>query len=127
MTQFRRIMVPFDHLQVLESTLGPACALASALSAEVLLVRVMAKETEASPVDEERLFSELRGLCSQMQERSFTVSLELLPGPPEENLLTYAENEDVDLIIVSNRRALGLPALAPPPAPQAKQAVLLVN
>jgi nucleotide-binding universal stress UspA family protein len=127
MAHFRRIMVPFDHLQVLETTLAPACALAAAFSAEVLLVRVESKDAEARPLDEERLFSEFRGLCSQMQERSFAVYLEMLPGPPEESLLTFAENENVDLIVLSSERALGLPTVALPAPPPKKQAFLLIT
>lgn len=121
MSQFRKILVPFENPAMLEQALEPAFTLAAALSADLVLARVKPWHSrKRRKHDGERIYTELRGLLPRLQRRSTRVHLETLYGPMEKTVRRYADEEGIDLILLPNRGRLPLhqeplrdPAAAP--------------
>lgn len=95
-----RILVPYDHPYQLQVKLIEALPLAARLAADVVLLRVNLPECpETGAVDWEQLFSELKGLQSQMPPSNVRIVMETRPGPPEQAIFDYASENEVSLIL----------------------------
>jgi len=95
----QRILVPYEEPEQIQSMLAQVLPVAEQLAAELVLLRV---NLPASPftgcVDEGLLFSELKALQAQLPVATVPITLETNPGPVEQAVYQYAEQNGVDLI-----------------------------
>ena len=117
----RRILVPLDGSSLAEKALAPAFALAEALTAELLLLRVAAPahltvETDTMREQSEYLESHERAdadsylgrLMSDLPQTDVKVSARLVKGPTAEMIISSADKLQVDLIVMSSHGRSGI-------------------
>jgi nucleotide-binding universal stress UspA family protein len=109
---YERIMVPLDGSNAAERVLPYAEEMVSKFSSEIALVSV----AEPSPADSDHLF---RAYLQTIQEKVRTelrdwgakpgtpVNVEVLVGKPADEILTYAENKNVSLVVMASRGRSG--------------------
>ena len=94
------ILVPFDNLLQLQETFCRALELADQLTADVILLRVNLPDSTLSiQGNEEQLYRELKALQAQCASYTTDVRIETSQGPPEQAIIRYAAQNDVDLIL----------------------------
>ena len=100
------VLVPFRNPRELRHTLDPALEAARRLSAEaVVLLRVNLPHCpETKAIDNERLYSELRGLQTQVADRQMPIHLDAMPGPMESAIMRYAEENEVGIFKSAQRQ-----------------------
>jgi nucleotide-binding universal stress UspA family protein len=116
MTMLRRILVPLDGSALAEQALPLAAALAGKFESKLLLLRVL---DLALPVVETRFpeshwireaqqssFREAQGYldtCAEtLIDQGLPVQTSVHDGPPAEDILAVAANEQIDLIVISS-------------------------
>jgi len=104
---YQRIMVPLDGSSTAEMTIPYATEFASNFNSEIILFSVIEPGTN---VAESLFHSYLRvvhaKIQAEMQKRGIkdpVVRTEIVPGNPASEILRYADNKKVDLIIVAGR------------------------
>jgi hypothetical protein len=93
----KQILIPFLDVQMLHAVIEPTLAMAEDAATSVVFLRVWA---EAHLVDHEVLYSELRGLQSQVE--GARAHFEIEPIESAESLAHYARERQADLIILPN-------------------------
>ena len=115
MITLRRILVPIDFSPHSDQALKYAVALAEKFSAQLFLVHafqdVSIYQTEvvsgAPPIlpPVEQLTASARGemdrLVSERQLHRFNVHTEIVEGAPVEEIVDYAKEKDIDLIVLA--------------------------
>lgn len=115
---YKRIMLTLDRSGLAEQALPHAVAMAKAFKAELALVTVVPVATPDTALefgahvnwDEEVREDQeyLRGIIARVQEEGLRVASDLLRGDIAEEILRYAQDEDVDLIIMSTHGRSGM-------------------
>lgn len=114
MITLRRILVPVDFSQHSEQALKYAAALAEKFGAELFLIHVFQDltvyQTEvvsgAPPImpPVEQLTASIRGdMARLVQEKNlqrFATHTEIVEGAPVEEIVDYAKEKDIDLIVL---------------------------
>ncbi len=116
---FGRILVPLDGSPYSEAVLGPVTRMASGTRATVVLLRVgqapkdvIVEQGRVIPLDEQVswLETEFGRYLSEKAEKleSLGVKVETATayGSPEEEILRFAEEQDVDVIVVASHGKL---------------------
>ena len=104
---YKKILLPFDGLPLPDDAFLPACTVAEAMSAELILLRVAPSPPTptAAAADSEQLYSELKALQAQVADCAVPVTIATMPGAAEDAVVHYAGRHDVDLIVVIRREA----------------------
>lgn len=114
---FKHILVPLDGSILAERALGPAASIAEAMSAKLTLLRVVPQFAilaadpmlyeEMNRLGEEEAISYLR---SKADELGLQVPVHVTcdVGQPADSIIEFAEDHDVDLIMISSHGRSGL-------------------
>lgn len=115
---FEHILVPLDGSPLAERVLPHILALAKAFHSRVTLLRVVYKQHQANqhgmvnPIDWQMRKSEAEAYLKSTQERlsGMDLSTEICieEGKPAKQIIHYAKQEDVDLIVLSSHGESGL-------------------
>ncbi|MGD9147734.1 MAG: universal stress protein [Anaerolineae bacterium] len=116
---YQRILVPLDGSKLAEQALPHAAVHAGKFGAEVVLLKVLGPLAEPSmagrgPVlrAEEasaRLARDyLQGLAAGLREQGLSVQTETVEGKPYLEIVRFAEEKEIDLIVMSTRGHSGL-------------------
>ena len=106
---WEKILVPLDSSDLAELALPYAEELAAAFNSEVVLVYV-SEPAEDQYRHMHQLYMER--VAGQMRNRINKVSPLVLPGRPAEEIIGYAEKNDVSLIIITSHGRSGITAWA---------------
>jgi nucleotide-binding universal stress UspA family protein len=109
----RHILVPLDGSAVAECALPFAVALGTVLSARITLLRVLtAPRRHVDPVEWELVRAEAQGQLAQLDQQiragGLTSSVMVLEGQPAEQIIHFAQEHHVDLIVLSSHGEGGL-------------------
>ena len=119
---YRRIMVPLDGSELAECALPHMEAIARGCqTVDVILLRVVEPvnlpgDYIISQTDRERIEKKHRSvaedhleqLTSRLKDRGINVQSEVVAGKVAESIVTYAENNEVDLIIMATHGRSGI-------------------
>jgi len=106
---YDKILVPLDGSKLAEQVFPPVTEVAGAFGSEVVLVEVCEpEETEYGQACRLYINSEAEGLRKSLAGSAATVKTVVLEGKPAEQILGYAENNDVDLVFVSSHGRSGI-------------------
>ena len=116
---YKRILLPLDGSQNAEKAVEHATSLAKMYQAELVLMRVIEPLTgqpgisiaaiEASEEFSSQLAREyLEGIAATIRDAIPQVHVVIDLGLPHEQIIEFAENNSVDLIIISSRGQSGL-------------------
>jgi len=120
---FRNILVPLDGSLAAESALAPASELGQAFVAQVHLIRcVLAPPSadfassavnfhEACLHDEVEARDYLKEVEVRLRSRGVNVQSQVLPGAATEQIAQFAEQQRVDLIVVTSHGRSGFSRL----------------
>jgi nucleotide-binding universal stress UspA family protein len=108
----RKILVPLDGSPLAEQALTQAQRLASRLGAEMHLVRVVSSVSLASGTDPtglgytsaniyEAIIEEAETYIAQMKEKTAAAGAKAFVGVPAESLIGYAEDNAIDLVVMT--------------------------
>lgn len=98
-----RILVPLDGSPEAETALEAVLPLARAFSSEVILLTVM-----GSPDIPPRVYPSLLRTSEILWSRGFSASFDLRIGKPEEEILAFAREKQVDLVAMATHGRSGL-------------------
>jgi hypothetical protein len=71
------------------------------MAAEVILLRVRSTaEIVTALIEEESLYTELKGVQAQLQSRPVSVQIDTVVGSAAMTIIHYADQHDVDLIVL---------------------------
>jgi nucleotide-binding universal stress UspA family protein len=107
-----KILVPLDGSPLAEQALPRAQHLASKLGAEIHLVRVVSSVSLAGGADPtglgytsagiyEAIIEEAEAYIAQMREKTSATAAKAFVGVPAESLIGYAEENGVDLVVMT--------------------------
>lgn len=113
---FQQILIPLDGSPTAEYALAGAIGIAKAYHTEIELVHVLSTPsddaTQTDPVHWNMRKVEhenyLRRLTEKLSEHSLPAKFELLEGPVAERIVTYADAEASDLIVLSSHGYTGM-------------------
>lgn len=114
---FNKILLPLDGSELAEKALAPAVALAEAFSAEIVLLRVVVPlSIKLDPDLYQRVIDggqkEAKRYLSGIQLRwlfsTVSVKGETVVGKAADLILTYAQEDGIDLIVMSSHGRSGL-------------------
>jgi len=126
MFENRKILVPIDGSELAERALGPALALARAVNSNVYLLRVVAAgepmaesmrptgeqvEAALTATDlEEKGVAEayLQSVFSRFENTRLFFDVQTTSGDVADTIVTYADDNHVDLIVISSHGRSGL-------------------
>lgn len=119
--QFKKILVPLDGSPLAQQAVKPAVAVARAMSAELLLLRVVAparwmgdsieiahwsSESTARQRAEAEIY--LKGLRAELRDPQVPITVKTMSGPLVASIIDCAEDHEVDLIVMAGRRRSGI-------------------
>jgi nucleotide-binding universal stress UspA family protein len=116
---FEQILVPLDGSQLAECVLPHAVAMARAFQSRLLLLQaVECPQAEADPVrtvdplhwqvHKTEAQAYLDAIAVRLQETGLTVEEHLVEGEPAERIVQFAQDQNVDLILLSSHGFSGL-------------------
>jgi nucleotide-binding universal stress UspA family protein len=116
MTMYQKVLLPLDGSQLAEVALAYVKGIASRLGLEVLLLHVAGKgESESLPLHRayiehasEILSREMAEIQDKPRGRSATVKGEVVVGYAADEILRYAEEKEVDLIMMATHGRSGI-------------------
>ncbi|MDO8691116.1 MAG: universal stress protein [Dehalococcoidia bacterium] len=116
---FQKILVPLDGTPYSEAVLQPVTRMAAGTKATVVLLRVgeppkevIVEQGRVIPLDEQIGWSEaeferyLGEKAKQLRSQGVTVDTATAYGLPEEEIVRYAEEQNVDVIVVASHGKL---------------------
>ena len=115
---YRRILLPLDRSAISEQAVPHALAQARRFGAELILLRVLEPLTNVRglsdrDLEEMRAFTLQRAqeylddLVARSECEEITVRTATAEGRPHETILLYAEENDIDLIVICTRGRSG--------------------
>ena len=117
---FEYILLPLDGSSLAERVLPHAVALSKAFNSKLTLLRVINKEDEEdqnniiNPMTWQILKSEaeayLKSVQNHLAEIDIDSEIKILEGNPAQQIIDFARNEDVELIIMSSHGSSGVSA-----------------
>lgn len=120
-SDYNHILVTLDGSELAEQVIGSAMALATGFGSRITLLQVddqseadlnkgaAAAENDNRPISNEEPY--LDRLISQYAQSGVEMDALTVNGPVANNILSYADQNDVDLIAMSTRGRSGLPKL----------------
>ena len=116
---YKRILVPLDGSRLAEQALPHAAAHAAVFGAEIILLKVLGPLPEPSMSSPRAIRSAeaasaelaqeyLEGVAAGLQAEGHGVEAAIEEGRPYVQIIRYAEENDVDLIVMSTRGYSGL-------------------
>jgi nucleotide-binding universal stress UspA family protein len=116
---YQRILVPLDGSKLAEQALPHAAVHAEQVGAEVVLLKVLGPLPEPSmagrgPVlraeEASARLAEayLEGVAVGLREQGIPVQIETVEGKPYVKIIRFAEEKEIDLIVMSTRGHSGL-------------------
>lgn len=117
MFRYQKLLVPLDGSELAEQAVAPAVTLAKATAAEVIFLRVVPSflltiepnlYREAMAVNENEARAYLKSLRSQFSSAAVTIRTKTLSGPVSESIVSFAEENDIDLIVISSHGRSGV-------------------
>jgi nucleotide-binding universal stress UspA family protein len=116
---FEQILVPLDGSQLAECALPHAVAMARAFQSQLLLLQAVdCPQAEADPVrtvdplhwqvHKTEAKAYLDSIAMRLREAKLAVKEHLVEGQPAERIVQFAQNQDVDLILLSSHGLSGL-------------------
>ena len=119
MITYKRILVPLDGSTLAEQALPHAVALAEGLGAELILFRVLipiASNLNLPPgavKRSEAIMKDLAGeyldkITSSLLEAKINISPVIVSGRPHEEIIRFAESEQVDMVVMCTRGHSGV-------------------
>lgn len=115
--RFKRILIPLDGSELAEAALAPALALAEALSADIVLLRVVIPlSIKLDPDLYQRVIDSGQKLAkvylNSIQSRSLfsstSLERETFVGKAAESIIDYAQENEIDLIVMSSHGRAGI-------------------
>jgi nucleotide-binding universal stress UspA family protein len=116
---YKRVLVPLDGSRLAEQALPHAAAQAEQFGAEIYLLRVLgplpdpilasrqvARSAEAASARLAQTY--LEGIASSLRERGISAKAAIVEGKPYVEIIQFAEDEKIDLIVMSTRGHSGL-------------------
>ncbi len=97
---FQRLLLPFDDRFLAKPVLEKLFDVVQQAQGELILLHV----GRASGLDEEGLFSTLRGLQANAQQLLATVRVDSMGADTAVSLLDYAHEHHIDLIVLVDER-----------------------
>jgi len=114
------ILLPLDGSPLAERVLPHAIALAEAFNSKITLIRVVFSDNQANqqgivnPMDWQMQKSEAESYLKSMQNRLAEVDIksefQIMEGSPAQEIIEFAQNESVNLIILSSHGVSGISA-----------------
>ena len=115
---YRRILLPLDRSAISEQAVPHALAQARRFGAELILLRVLEPLTNVrglsdGDLEDMRAFSLQRAreylddLVATSEYEGITVRTAIVEGRPHEKILQYAEENELDLIVICTRGRSG--------------------
>ena len=96
-----KILIPYSDAPDLDHLFKTVADLAHANSAKLLLLRV-AGGNDACPAWDESLYTMMRGLQARLQlNKNISLAFDTLSAANGETISDYAEDHDIDLIVLS--------------------------
>jgi nucleotide-binding universal stress UspA family protein len=118
MFRYRKILVPLDGSELAERALLPAVSLAQAMSAKVVLLRVvppLIRDIHAEryrklvlEISEDQAKAYLRSTRSMLASTPVGLVTKTKVGPVAESILACVQENDVDLIVMSSHGRSGI-------------------
>jgi len=118
MFRYRKILVPLDGSELAERALPPALSLAQAMSAKVVLLRVvppLIRDISAEryrqlalEISENQAREYLRSIHSMLASTAMELSTKTKVGPVAESILACVQENNVDLIVMSTHGRSGI-------------------
>ncbi len=114
---FNKILVPLDGSELAEAALAPALAFAEALSADVVLLRVVVPlAIKLDPDLYQNVIARAQKVAktylNSIQSRSAFSSVclegEIVVGKAAESIIDYAQENEIDLIVMSSHGRSGI-------------------
>jgi nucleotide-binding universal stress UspA family protein len=114
---FNKILVPLDGSELAEAALAPALAFAEALSAHIVLLRVVVPLTiKLNPDLYKRIIESgqndaevyLNSIQSRSPFSSIHLKTEMVVGKAAESIINYAQGNEIDLIVMSSHGRSGI-------------------
>jgi nucleotide-binding universal stress UspA family protein len=115
---YRRILLPLDGSLLAEEALPYAVAQASCCAAELVLLKVLqplpertmslSSRRQAEELSTRLAHEYLERVASSIEPRTFPLDLVTVEGQADTQIVRYAEENDVDLIVMSSRGQSGL-------------------
>ena len=106
---FNRILVPLDGSQLAKQVLPPVVELARAFDSEVVSVGVCeSEESDSGQACRLYLNNEAEQLRNSMKGSAANVRVVVLEGKPAEQIISYAEKNDISLIIILSHGHSGI-------------------
>jgi nucleotide-binding universal stress UspA family protein len=116
---YKRILVPLDGSKLAELALPHAAAHAVSFGAEIVLLKVLGPLPEPSMTSPRVLRSAatasaelgleyLKGVAARMQEEGIVAEAATAEGKPYVEIIRFAEENEIDLIVMSTRGHSGL-------------------
>ena len=106
---YERILVPLDGSKFAEQVFPPVAELARAFGSEVVLVEVCEpEESEYGQACRLYINNEAEQLRNNMTGSAASVRTAVLEGKAAEQILVYAEKNDISLIIISSHGRSGI-------------------
>ena len=117
---FEHILLPLDGSSLAERVLPHAVALSGAFNSQLTLLRVINKGSEkgenaiVNPMAWQMRKSEAEAYLHSVKERLADVGIDseikIIEGNPAQQICSFAQNEEVDLIILSSHGRSGVSA-----------------
>ena len=114
------ILLPLDGSSLAERVLPHALALSEAFQSKLTLLRVVYQEKEANqhglvnPMDWQMRKSEaeayLKSVQTQLREVNVESEIKIMEGNPAQQIIGFAQDENVDMIILSSHGSSGISA-----------------
>lgn len=117
MFRYKHILVPLDGSELAEKALEPALSLAQLMEARVTLIRVIPPfirdvDEQYAPIAMDILLEKAGGYLLEVRNRLLAsyapVSIKIASGQVAETIIAYAEEQGVDLIVLSSHGRSGV-------------------
>lgn len=108
-SDFKHILITLDGSELAEGIIEPALALATAFGSRITLIQV-----ETQPADQALVAGEesyLDGILARCKDSGLQIESAGVTGPVANTILSYAAENDVDLIAMSTQGRSGLQKL----------------
>jgi nucleotide-binding universal stress UspA family protein len=114
---FKRILVPLDGSPMAERALVPALALAEAISARVIVLRVVIPlSLNLDPNFYQLIIRQrqddatryLRSIQSRFSSSPANLETQVIVGRGARSIINYAKEDDIDLIVISSHGSSGI-------------------
>ena len=120
--KYKYILLPLDGSELAEVAIADAAAIARPNNAEITLLRVLRPITDVIKIDtkhviyiddqlenrKRRAYEYLKSISDQLKKESIISHTVVEMGLPEENIIDYAYNHSIDIIVMATHGRTGL-------------------